>query len=35
MPFLGAVANLQQAIISFDMSVHPHGTTQLQLDRFS
>jgi len=28
-------AKLQKATINFVMSVHPHGTTWLPLDRFS
>jgi hypothetical protein len=33
--FLGAFAKLRKTIISFVMSVRPHGTTRLPLDRFS
>ena len=32
--FWGAFTKLRKAIISFVMSVHPHGTIRLQLDRF-
>jgi len=35
MQFLGAFAKLRNAIISFVMSVCPHGTTRLPLDGFS
>jgi hypothetical protein len=33
--FLGSFAKLRNAIISFFMSVRPHGTTRLPLDGFS
>jgi len=33
--FLGMFTNLWKATISFVMSVHLHGTTQLPLDGFS
>jgi hypothetical protein len=32
---LGAFAKLQKGTVSFVMSVRPHGTTWLLLDRFS
>jgi len=33
--FLGAFATLRKTTVSFVMSVGPHGTTRLPLDRFS
>jgi len=33
-PFLGAFAKVRRAIISLVISVRPHGTTRLPLDRF-
>ena len=33
--FLGAFAKLRIATISFDVSLHPHGTTRLPLDGFT
>jgi hypothetical protein len=34
-PFLGPLEKLRKAAISFIMSLRPHGTTRLLLDRFS
>jgi hypothetical protein len=34
-PFLGPLAKLRKATISFVFSLRPHGTTRLLLDRFS
>jgi hypothetical protein len=33
--FSGVFAKLRKVTVRFIMSVHPHGTTQLQLDGFS